>query len=79
MSCQKTSFLLEKEQLTELKFREKMAIKWHFMMCKWCKNYGNDSRALGRMLKRMSKKSEDRVLADHEKRKLKEALEAAKS
>jgi len=75
MSCEKISYLIDKGEIEKLSGSERRKVKFHFVICKLCKNYQADSRALNRMFKRLNDDSAPTSpLADHEKERLRQAV-----
>jgi hypothetical protein len=76
VNCEKITYYIEKGLLTDLNISEKMQIKLHTMMCKCCKNYAPDSKALNDVISLLNKEVTDKsALSDQEKDQLKLALE----
>ncbi|MCG8574208.1 MAG: hypothetical protein MI810_04930 [Flavobacteriales bacterium] len=75
MSCEKVTYLIDKGELVKLSFMERMRIRMHVWMCKCCTHYEKDSKALGRMFRRLADKTEPKkVLSEMDKDKLKKAI-----
>lgn len=74
MSCEKISFLIDKSELEELSRGERLRVRWHFSMCKLCKRYEHDSKALSRMFKRLAERSEKKILSKADKDRLKQVV-----
>lgn len=51
-SCKEISILTEKSQFEKLSFKDKWSLWFHMVICKLCKNYTKESRALNGALKR---------------------------
>jgi hypothetical protein len=77
MSCEKTSFLIEKRELSKLSFREKISMRIHLLWCKLCKKYESDSKVLGKILKALHKHEPHEHLSQSEKEELKKKLAAS--
>lgn len=56
-SCRDITLLIEKSKEKKLSFRERMQIKLHTKMCKFCHNYNVDSSFLDSLLKKLTPKS----------------------
>ena len=69
-----TARVIDKGEIEKLSGSERRKVKFHFVICKLCKNYQADSRALNRMFKRLGDGPGTNVLADHEKERLRQAV-----
>lgn len=67
INCEEVTYLIEKRELKKLTFKEKINLKLHSAMCKLCRNYENDSRVLGKIIKKLSSKSTKACLSKEEK------------
>ena len=74
MSCQKTSYILEKEQVSKISLWEKISMKFHLMICSLCRKYKSDSKILGRILKGLHHHETEHHLSEKEKLELKKKL-----
>lgn len=57
MSCREVTRLLSESHERKLGFQERLSLKVHTMMCKACKNFGVQTMAMSRMMRRYSGKS----------------------
>ena len=67
-SCKDITLLIEKSKDEKLSFKERMQIKLHTKMCKFCQNYRLDSDFMDNLLSRLKPKS--LVLSSEEKSEL---------
>jgi hypothetical protein len=67
-SCKDITLLIEKSKDEKLSFKERMQIKLHTKMCKFCHNYSLDSEFMDKLLSRLKPKS--LVLSSEEKSEL---------
>ena len=67
ITCDKVSYLVEKNELEKLTFKEKINLKLHKAICKCCKNYESDSKVLSRLLKRLKHPNSKMCLSQEEK------------
>jgi len=74
MSCQKTSYILEKEQVSKISLWEKISMKFHLLICALCRKYKSDSKILGKILKGLHQHKTHHHLSDPEKSELKKKL-----
>jgi hypothetical protein len=77
MSCEKTSFLIEKSELSKLSLKEKLSMRIHLLWCSLCKKYKSDSKVLGKILKALHKHEDGHThvhLSSSEKEELKRKL-----
>lgn len=56
-SCKDITLLIEKSKEKKLTLKERIQIKIHTKMCKFCHNYKLDSAFLDNLLKKMTPKS----------------------
>jgi len=63
MSCEKTSFLVEKSELSKLSLKEKLSMRIHLLWCGLCKKYRSDSKMLGKILKALHKQDDSTLHA----------------
>ena len=50
-ACEKATFLKEKATISKLTLLEKISMRLHFIMCKPCKKYADDSDQINTFLK----------------------------
>lgn len=67
-SCKDITLLIEKSKDEKLSFKERMRIKLHTKMCKFCQTYKLDSQFLDNLLMRLKPKSF--ILTSEEKNEL---------
>ncbi len=46
ITCEQASYLIDKEQYTELTHREKFNLKMHLLSCKFCRLYKHESHVI---------------------------------
>ena len=76
MSCRKASYIIEKAEVSEISFLERMSLKFHLMICKLCRKYQDDSRILGRLMKKLATHNHTGHLTEEEKAEIKKRLAA---
>jgi hypothetical protein len=74
MSCEKTSYLIEKRELSKLSWKEKFSMRFHLLWCRLCQKYASDSKILGKILKSLHKHEGHAHLSSAEKEELKKKL-----
>ncbi len=74
MSCEKTSYLIEKRELSKLSLGEKFSMRFHLLWCRLCQKYSSDSKILGMILKALHKHEGHSHLSASEKEEMKKKL-----
>lgn len=72
MNCKKASYLIDKKQLSGLKLSEKIALKFHQLMCKICKLHEKESRIMSKKLSDF--KFKEIQLSAEEKKKMQDKI-----
>lgn len=75
MSCEKVTYLMEKDQLSRLSFIERVKVRWHKVLCGCCRNYEKDSHALNRIMQRLHSEQPSRIMSDSDKSRIKQKLD----
>lgn len=50
INCRKYTRYLHKSEVTELKWYEKLLMKYHYVICKLCKQYTSENNTLNEIL-----------------------------
>lgn len=66
-SCKDITLLIEKSKEKKLSFRERIQIKMHTKMCKFCHNYNIDSDFLDNLLKQLTPKKLELTSAEKDR------------
>jgi hypothetical protein len=74
MSCEKTSYLIEKRELSKLSLGEKFSMRFHLLWCRLCQKYASDSKILGKILKALHKHEGHAQLSPSDKDEMKKKL-----
>ena len=72
--CQDITEMIERAADIRLSFSEKMALRFHLFICKTCKRYSEDSKAMDILLSRRFKRVDDYSFSKLEKEELKNRL-----
>lgn len=72
--CQDITEMIERTAVERLSFSDKMALRFHLMICKTCKRYFDDSKAMDALLTKRFKKVDQYAFSKVEKDKLKGQL-----
>jgi len=64
LSCDKATFLISKEQESEISVIEKIQLKLHLMACKFCKLYKKESSFISKNIDHMHQHS-DKCFSDY--------------
>jgi hypothetical protein len=55
LSCRKATELIERRKYSPLDKIERIQLKMHLSMCRWCSNYNKQSRLIDRLISRVPK------------------------
>lgn len=79
ITCKESTYLISKKQQDSLSLTEKMQLRFHLMMCKYCRRFANQidfiSKAIVRLRSKIEKQSTYISLSDEQKMRIKKALE----
>ena len=53
MSCKQATLLIEKQNAGEIPFFQKIRLRLHLMICKWCSAYNRKVHAMESMMKKI--------------------------
>ncbi len=77
ISCEKATYLVDKEQYTNLSFKESFDLKFHLTTCKFCRLYKLESHLINKELSKVFTLTGEEVkLTDDQKKKLIEKLDS---
>ncbi|MCT4587673.1 MAG: hypothetical protein N4A71_07615 [Carboxylicivirga sp.] len=60
ITCKEATFLISKKQQDRLNFFEKMQLRLHLMMCKYCRRFSIQVNFMTKAIQRMKNKVEER-------------------
>jgi len=69
--CQDITEMMERQSVERLRLSDKIALRFHLFICKTCKRYYEDSKAMDILLKRRFKKIDQYSFSKIEKDELK--------
>jgi len=82
ITCKEATFLISKEQQDKLSFAEKMQLKFHLLMCKYCRRFADQmnfmTKAIRKMKERVDEKGVDITMSEEQKQRLSKKLSEAK-
>ncbi len=73
-NCHKATLLLEKQEFVKLSFRESVELRIHLAGCSVCRLYGQQTRAINKMVQQIFKTTEYK-LDDNAKKNMQDAIE----
>ncbi|MFD1550889.1 hypothetical protein DNU06_05195 [Putridiphycobacter roseus] len=73
IDCKKAALLVEKKKYVKLPFFSVFGLKFHMSICKDCRHYENDSKAIDHLIKMVYDNSAK--LSEEEKQKMIEKLQ----
>jgi hypothetical protein len=73
-NCRQATLLLENKELTKLSFRESIELRIHLSGCSVCRLYGQQSRAINKMIQQIFKTAEYK-LDDNAKKNMQEVID----
>jgi len=78
ITCKEATFLISKDQQDELKSSEWFKLKFHLMMCRYCRRFSVQiafiHKAIKRMRQRVEKQGVEMHLTDEQKQRMRQKI-----